>query len=85
MPDSIMYQGDYFLVLESDRDEQFQTPDELRDKLKTLLESRPDLQPRELNKFSTLEEKALHLRDNYCELDTGSGEYLQWYVVRLEK
>jgi hypothetical protein len=85
MPDSIMYQGDYFLVLESDRPEQFQTPDELRDKLKALLASRPDLDSRELAKCSSLEEKAIHLRDNYCELDIGEGEFLQWYVVRLEK
>jgi hypothetical protein len=85
MPDSIMYQGDYFLVLESDRPEQFQTPDELRDKLKALLTSRPDLDSRELAQFSSLEEKAIHLRDNYCELDIGEGEFLQWYVVRLEK
>jgi hypothetical protein len=80
-----MYQGDYFLVLESDRPEQFQTPDELRDKLKALLASRPDLDSRELAQCSSLEEKAIHLRDNYCELDIGEGEYLQWYVVRLEK
>ncbi len=37
MPDSIMYQGDYFLVLEADQPEQFQTPDQLRDKLKDLM------------------------------------------------
>lgn len=85
MPDSIMYQGDYFVVLETDRSEQFHTPDELRDKLKALLESRPDIRVRELERFSTPEEKAVHLRDNYCELDVGEGEYLQWYVVRLEK
>ncbi|MEG3439120.1 chlororespiratory reduction protein 7 [Pannus brasiliensis CCIBt3594] len=85
MPDSIMYQGDYFVVLETDRDEQFHTPDELRDKLKALLESRPDIRVRELERFSSPEEKAVHLRDNYCELDVGEGEYLQWYVVRLEK
>jgi Protein CHLORORESPIRATORY REDUCTION 7 len=85
MPDSIMYQGDYFLVLEADQPEQFQTPDELRDKLKNLIETKPEICARQLAKFSSLEEKAIYLRDNYCELDVGDGGYLQWYVVRLEK
>jgi hypothetical protein len=85
MPDSIMYQGDYFLVLEADQPEQFQTPDELYDKLRDLITTKPDICPRQLAKFSSLEEKAIYLRDNYCELDVGDGGYLQWYVVRLEK
>jgi hypothetical protein len=85
MPDSIMYQGDYFLVLETDHPEQFQTPEELRSKLQKILASQPDISPRALDKFPTPEEKAIHLRDNYCELDVGNGGYLQWYVVRLEK
>ena len=85
MPDSIMYQGDYFLVLEADQSEQFQTPDQLRDKLKDLIAAKPEICPRQLAKFSGFEEKALYLRDNYCELDLGEEGYLQWYVVRLEK
>jgi len=43
MPDSIMYQGDYFLVLEADQPEQFQTPDQLRDKLKDLISAKPEI------------------------------------------
>jgi hypothetical protein len=85
MPDSIMYQGDYFLVLEADQPEQFQTPDQLRDKLKDLITTKPEICPRQLAKFSSFEEKALYLRDNYCELDLGEEGYLQWYLVRLEK
>ncbi len=85
MPDSIMYQEDGFVVLETNQAEQFLTPDELLQKLLTILENHTENLPRELRKFSSLEEKAQHLRDNYCELDVGEGEYLQWYVVRLEK
>lgn len=85
MPDSIMYQEDGFVVLETDQAEQFLTPDELLNKLLAILESDPHHLPRELEKFPSLVEKAKHLRDNYCELDVGEGQYLQWYVVRLEK
>ncbi len=85
MPNSIMYQGDIFVVLESDQPEQFLSPEELFQKLIDLLQSQSDSLPKALEKFSSIEEKARHLRDNYCELDIGEGNYLQWYVTRLEK
>ncbi len=85
MPDSIMYQEDTYVVLEADRPEQFLTPEELLEKLKGALLNRLDDLPRELQKFDTIEEKAKYLMENYCELDVGKDNYLQWYVVRLEK
>ncbi|MEB3309303.1 MAG: chlororespiratory reduction protein 7 [Snowella sp.] len=85
MPHPMMYQEDMFVVLESDQPEQFLTPDELFEKLKSILDNYTEDLPRELTKFSTLEEKALHLRDSFCELSLGENTYLQWYVVRLEK
>jgi len=85
MPSSLMYQEEMFVVLETDQEEQFLTPEELLDKLKIVLQNYPEELPRELQKFSNLEEKATYLRDNFCELDIGKNGYLQWYVVRLEK
>lgn len=85
MPDSIMYQEDAFVVLESDQPEQFLSPEELLEKFKQILQSQPDNLPRELQKFNSLEKKAKHLMENFCNLDIGTGKYLQWYVVRLEK
>jgi hypothetical protein len=85
MPDSIMYQGDSFVVLETDQAEQFLTPDEMLEKLLRILPTQLDNLPKDVQKFATLTEKAAYLRDNYCELDRGEGQYLQWYVVRLEK
>ena len=82
MPDSIMYQEDGFVVLESDQPEQFLTAEELLAKLKQILQSRPDDVPRELQKFTTVAEQAQYLMENFCDLDVGSGKYLQWYVVR---
>ena len=85
MPDSIMYQEDGFVVLESDRPERFLTAQELKEKLQELLLSSQEDLPRDLEKFSSVEEKAEYLMNTYCELDIGPGKYLQWYVVRLEK
>lgn len=85
MPDSIMYQEDGYIVLESDRPEQFMTATELKDKLVNLLLLDEVIVPRELEQFDTPELQAQHLLDNYFELDIGTDLYLQWYVVRLEK
>jgi hypothetical protein len=85
MPDSLMYQQDAYVVLEPDRPEEFLTPAELLEKLKAVLVLKPDDLPRELQKFSSVEEQARHLMENYCEFDLAPGQYLQWYAVRLEK
>lgn len=85
MPDSIMYQEDGFVVLESNQPERFLTAQELQEKLQELLLSSQEDLPRDLEKFSSVEEQAEYLMNTYCELDIGPGKYLQWYVVRLEK
>ncbi len=86
MPDSLMYQQDNFVVLETDQPEQFMTVDELLDKLKLVLQkmSRQDL-PTDLQKFDSVNAQAQYLIDTSCELDVGPGKYLQWYAIRLEK
>ncbi|MBN3878231.1 MULTISPECIES: chlororespiratory reduction protein 7 [unclassified Nostoc] len=86
MPDSLMYQQDNFVVLETNQPEQFMTPSELLEKLKTTLQQliTQDLPP-DLQKFDTVETQAQYLIDTSCELDIGPGKYLQWYAVRLEK
>lgn len=83
MVDPIMYQEDGYVVLESDRSEQFMTADELKAKLVNLLLLEEVIIPRELEQFDSLEFQAQHLLDNYFELDIGADQYLQWYVVRL--
>ena len=84
MPDPLMYQQDTFVVLEPNQPEQFLTAAELLEKLKEILHRQEDL-PRELQKFASVEEQAQYLLDTSCEFDVGPGQYLQWYVVRLEK
>lgn len=85
MADSIMYQEDGYVVLESDQAEQFMTVDELKVKLINLLLLEEVVIPRELEQFDSPELQAQHLLTNYFELDIGAEKYLQWYVVRLEK
>ncbi len=84
MPDPLMYQQDTFVVLEPNQPEQFLTAAELLEKLKEILHRQEDL-PRELQKFASVEQQAQYLLDTSCEFDVGPGQYLQWYVVRLEK
>lgn len=85
MPDSIMYSEDAYVLLEPNQPEQFLTPAELLERLKTVLATRQDDLPRDLQKFSDLEVQAKYLMETSCELDVEPGQYLQWYVVRLEK
>ena len=85
MPDPIMYQEDAYVVLETNQPEEIMSPDELLDKLKGILQNYSDELPRDLTKFDTVEEQAKYLMETSCEFDVGEGEYLQWYVIRLDK
>jgi hypothetical protein len=85
MPNSIMYSEDAYVLLEPNQPEQFLTPVELLERLKAILATRQDDLPRDLQKFSDLEVQAKYLMETSCELDVEPGQYLQWYVVRLEK
>ncbi|MEM9540295.1 MAG: chlororespiratory reduction protein 7 [Cyanobacteria bacterium P01_E01_bin.42] len=84
MADSIMYEEDYYVVLEPDRPEQFLTQEELLEKLKGILQQQEEL-PRDLQQFNSLAEQAQCLLDTACEFDVAPGQYLQWYATRLEK
>jgi hypothetical protein len=85
MSDSIMFSEDAYVLLEPNQPEQFLTATELLEKLKAVLGDRQDNLPRDLQKFALLEDQAKHLMETSCELDMEPGQYLQWYVVRLEK
>ncbi len=85
MPDPMMYQEDAYVVLETNQPEQFLSPDEMLEKLKTVLGDRQDTLPKDLQKFDTIDAQAQYLLDTSCDLEMEPGQYLQWYVVRLEK
>ena len=85
MPDSIMFQEDAYMVLETNQPEVIMTRAELLEKLRTVLAQRQDDLPRDLQNLTSVDEQAQYLMETACELDVEPGEYLQWYVVRLEK
>jgi hypothetical protein len=85
MPDPIMYQEDAYVVLETNQPEVFLTAAELLEKLSGILVQRQDDLPRDLQGIPQVQAQARHLMETSCELDVGPGQYLQWYVVRLEK
>jgi hypothetical protein len=85
MADSLIYQEDHFVVLETNQPEQFLTAAEMLEKLRSILAQRQEGLPPDLQKFSTVAEQAQHLIDTACDLEMEAGQYLQWYAVRLEK
>ncbi|HEY9639878.1 MAG TPA: chlororespiratory reduction protein 7 [Coleofasciculaceae cyanobacterium] len=86
MSNPLMYHAeDAYVLLEPNQPEQFLTPAELLEKLKAILADRQDDLPQDLAKFTDLHAQAQHLMETACELDVGPGQFLQWYVVRLEK
>ncbi|HEY9853900.1 MAG TPA: chlororespiratory reduction protein 7 [Leptolyngbyaceae cyanobacterium] len=85
MADPMMFKEEAFVVLQPNQPEQFLTPSELLEKLKSILATRQNDLPRDLQKFQDLESQAQYLLDTSCELDMGPGQYFQWYAVRLEK
>jgi len=85
MPDPILYQEDYYVVLESEHPEAFLTPAAMLEKLKAVLVAHPDNVPPDVQRLPTIAAQAQHLLNTTCEFDMGPGKYLQWYAVRLEK
>ena len=73
------------MVLESGQPEQFFTADQLLAKLETVLAGQQDDLPRDLQRFTSIHDQARYLLESSCELDLGPGQFLQWYLVRLEK
>ena len=85
MPDSLMYQEENYVVLEPNKPEQLMTGAELLEKLREILVQQQDNLPRDLQKLSSVDAQAQKLRDTYCEYEFTPCQFLQWYVVRLEK
>lgn len=85
MADPRLYDGEHYVVLETNQPEQLMTTAELQAKLRSVLATRQDDLPADLQRLDSLEAQVQSLLNDACELDVGPGEFLQWYVVRLEK
>jgi hypothetical protein len=86
MTDSLMFQEEDYVVLRAGQPEEIRSAAEVVAELKHLLESNDlDLDlPRDVIQ-KPLADRPGYLLMNYCELDLGDGQYLQWYAIRLEK
>jgi Protein CHLORORESPIRATORY REDUCTION 7 len=80
-----MFNNDAYVVLETDRLEELLTPAEMFAKLQQIVIEFADDLPIDVQQISGVDQRVQYLLDTSCELDLVPGEYLQWYVVRLEK
>jgi hypothetical protein len=85
MSDSLMFNNDAYVMLETDRPEQILTPAEMFDKLKEIVIKFADELPGDVLRIENIDDRVQYLLDSSCELNLAPGEYLQWYAVRLEK
>lgn len=85
MSDSLMFNNDAYVLLETDRPEQILTPVEMSDRLKEIVIKFANDLPEDVCRIDGIEERVRYLLDTSCELNLAPGEYLQWYAVRLEK
>ena len=85
MADSLMFNNDAYVVLETDLPEQLLTPAEMFDKLQEIVIKFAGDLPEDVLRIVGVEARVQYLLDTSCELDLAPGEYLQWYAVRLEK
>jgi Protein CHLORORESPIRATORY REDUCTION 7 len=85
MSDSLMFNNEAYVVLETGRLEQILTPAEMSDKLTEIVLQFPGDLPIDVQSMIGVDAKVKYLLDTSCELDLAPGQYLQWYVIRLEK
>jgi hypothetical protein len=85
MSDSLMFNNDAYVLLETDKPEQLLTPSEMFAKLQEIVIKFADDLPLDVQQITGVEERVQYLLDTSCELNLAPGEYLQWYAVRLEK
>jgi Protein CHLORORESPIRATORY REDUCTION 7 len=85
MSDSLMFNNDAYVLLETNLPEQLLTPTEMFDKLKEIVLKFANDLPADVQQISGVEARVQYLLDTSCELSLAPGEYLQWYAVRLEK
>ncbi len=85
MSDSLMFNNDAYVLLETNQPEQILTPAEMFEKLKEIVIKFADDLPIDVQQIVGVEERVQYLLDTSCELSLTVGEYFQWYAVRLEK
>lgn len=85
MPDSLMYEEQYFVLLQADRPEEILSVDELLERLRQTLANPDQELPKAVQALPSIKAQADYLLEHFCELDLGPGQFFQWYAIRLEK
>lgn len=86
MPDrSLMYEDSHFVLLMPGAAEEILTADELHQRLEAVLRDRQSDLPRDLAKFSTVQEQTDYLINTACDFEVAPGQTIQWFAIRLEK
>jgi hypothetical protein len=85
MSDSLMFNNDAYVFLETDLPEQLLTPAEMSDRLTEIVIKFADDLPQDVRQIGSVEARVRYLLDTSCELTLAPGQYIQWYAVRLEK
>ncbi|MEB3231928.1 MAG: chlororespiratory reduction protein 7 [Leptolyngbyaceae bacterium] len=85
MVDPRLYETEHYVLLETNQPEQILSAGELRDRLHTIVTTRPEHLPPDIQHLDAAADKVQYLLDTMCELDLGPGEYFQWFAVRLDK
>jgi hypothetical protein len=85
MSDSLMFNNEAYVVLETNRPEELLTPAEMLAKLQQIAIEFPDDLPIDIQKITDPQQRFQALMETSCELYLSSGNHFQWYIVRLEK
>ncbi len=85
MSDSLMFNNDAYVVLETNRLEQILTPAEMFARLKEIAINFADDLPIDIREIASIDERVQYLMESSCELYLSPEKHFQWYVVRLEQ
>jgi Protein CHLORORESPIRATORY REDUCTION 7 len=85
MADALIHYEDHYVWLEPGQPEAFLSPDELLDRLESLLARDLDSLTPDVLARGDRAAQARYLRDTVCELELEPGRSVQWFAVRLEK
>ena len=83
MVDPLIYSFENFVVLEPGKNERFLSLNETIEWLENWLRTMESL-PKDLAKYSSINQAAEHLINTACEIEISPGFSLQWFAIRLD-
>jgi len=84
MSDPLIRETDYYVILETGKEEKILNSFETLSWLESRLEQLEDL-PKDLEKFNSKQAAAQYLLDTACALEMNPGINIEWYAIRLHR